>query len=87
MEPNKREYRQLKRHLKQKGGKRRRAFLKRQLDGVPTTEPEGPDAEPDAADGGLPDEAFDFGRARSADYNGLDRASDSKRRRREDDPR
>jgi hypothetical protein len=60
MEPDKRYFRQLKKTLKQKGGKRRRAHLKRELS-----------VDPESARAVEPND-FDFGRSRSADYNRLD---------------
>jgi hypothetical protein len=67
MDPDKRQMRELKRAIKRAGQKRRRNQLKRDL------------AE-------NPDEAHrneeDFGRDRSADYNGLDR--DATRRRKDE---
>jgi hypothetical protein len=69
MEPTKRGLRNLKRQLKQKGGKRRRAALKRDL----AANPEDP---------AMTDADFDFGRASSADYNGMD--NDATRRDRDD---
>lgn len=60
MDQNKRDFRELKRVLKQKGGKRRRAHLKRQLNEDPASAAEA-------------DTHFDFGRTSSAEYNGMDR--------------
>jgi hypothetical protein len=64
MDQQKRELRKLKRDMKRAGNKRRRQYLKRQLADAPE---EAAHAE------------FDFGRASSAAYNGLDR--DATRRR------
>lgn len=57
MEPDKRQQRDLKRVLKRKGGKRRRAAGKRAL----ADDPES-----------AADDSFDFGRTASAPLNGMD---------------
>jgi len=64
MDQEKRQLRKLKRDIKRAGNKRRRQHLKRQLS-------ESPEDAPHAE--------FDFGRASSAGYNGMD--TDTTRRR------
>jgi len=64
MDQGKRYFRELKRKLKQKGSKRRRAHLKRNL----AENPEG-----------AIDTPFEFGRSASADYNGMDQDATRRR--------
>jgi hypothetical protein len=66
MEPDKRQWRQIKRDLKRAGNKRRRRHLKREL----TDNPEE-----------VPFTEFDFGRSSSAGLNGLDQDATRKRAR------
>jgi hypothetical protein len=67
MEPDKRQWRQLKRELKRAGNKRRRRYLKREL----TDNPE---------EAAFTD--FDFGCNSSAGLNGLDQDATRRRSRR-----
>lgn len=69
-DPDKRKLRELKRAVKKRGNKARRAGLKRDL-------AENPEAAPGAAQ----ESAGDFGRFSSKAYNGLD--ADSTRKREE----
>ena len=75
MDPEKRQLRKLKRDLKKAGSKRRRQFLKRELN-------ENPDYLPGITlPADAPHSEFDFGRTSSEGLNGLDH--DSTRRREE----
>jgi hypothetical protein len=58
MDPNKREFRKLKRDIKRAGNKRRRKYLKREL-------LENPEEAPYSE--------FDFGRTSSQGFNGMDK--------------
>jgi hypothetical protein len=65
MDPDKRQFRKLKRDLKRAGSKRRRRFLKRELEENPEDAPHS---------------EFDFGRTSSAGFNGMDQDSTRRKR-------
>ncbi len=64
MDPQKKQFRKLKRDVKRAGSKRRRQYLKRQLHDNPED---------------APHDAYDFGRNTSATLNGLDNDATRKR--------
>ncbi len=64
MDPDKRQFRKLKRDIKRSGNKRRRQFLKRQLEEEPEEAPHG---------------QYDFGRYSSEGLNGMDQDATRRR--------
>ncbi len=70
MDPDKRQFRKLKRDVKRTGNKRRRQFLKRQLQEDPEEAPHG---------------EFDFGADSSQTFNGMDQDATRRPRQNEKD--